>query len=208
MEFLDVFGKGGPVVVAIALLSLVGLMVFLERLWSTRLSLVFPTSLAAELLELLREGKLEQAEKLVDKGRSALAVMVRSGLVQTDSREEMKTRMEERGAMEVASLARYTGVLSTVSTLAPLLGLLGTVTGMVQVFKAVEVSTEPQIGELAGGIWEALLTTATGLTVAIPALIAFKYLESRVDRIAVSLESYGLYLLDRVHDKNTEGSEQ
>ena len=197
MEFFDTLAKGGPLIPVFVGASVLALTVFIERLWATRGGRVFPPQAARSLMELIREGQVDAALSLADKTPSPLAVMVTAGLrAAGGNRADVKERMEEAGLMEIGYLRRFISFLSTIATVAPLLGLLGTVTGMVQVFQAVESSVEPQIGDLAGGIWEALLTTVAGLSVAIPALLLHRFLESRIDRIAMRLEEFGLDMLE------------
>jgi len=197
MEFFDTMAKGGPLILVIAGASVLGLTVFIERLWATRWGRVFPQEGARSIMALIRDGRLDAALAVADKSPSPLAVMVAAGLKAAGGdRPVVKERMEEAGLMEVGYLRRFISLLATIATVAPLLGLLGTVTGMVQVFQAVEASVEPQIGDLAGGIWEALLTTVAGLSVAIPAFLGHRFLESRIDRVAMHLEEYGLDTLE------------
>jgi len=205
-ELIDTLGKGGPLIPVIIGTSVLGLTVFLERLWASRRARVFPPQAARSLMELIREGRMEAALSVATQTTGPLAVMVRAGLrAAGGSRAAVKERMEEAGLMEVGYLRRYVSLLATVATVAPLLGLLGTVTGMVQVFQAVAASVEPQIGDLAGGIWEALLTTVAGLSVAIPALLAHRFLESRIDGIAMHLEEFGLDMLEALFPCGREG---
>jgi biopolymer transport protein ExbB len=197
MEFFDTLAKGGPLIPVIVGASILGLTVFIERLWATRAVRVFPQQAARSIMELIREGRIDAALSISDKTPSPLASMVTAGLrASGGDRAGVKERMEEAGLMEVGYLRRFISLLATISTVAPLLGLLGTVTGMVQVFQAVESSVEPQIGDLAGGIWEALLTTVAGLSVAIPAFLGHRFLESRIDRVAMHLEEFGLDMLE------------
>jgi len=196
-EYFDLFLKGGPIMWPILLCSLVGLTVFVERLMAYRVDRVFPVRTAEALLDLIRKGEYGAAESLAKQHRSPLSAVVQAFLeTRTSGRSVAKERMEEVGNVEVGLLNRYVGALSAVVTVSPLLGLLGTVTGMVQVFQSVATVEDPKISQLAGGIWEALLTTVAGLAVAIPAYLAFRFLESRLDRMADSLQVYGLKLLD------------
>lgn len=181
----------------ILLCSLVGLTVFVERLLAYRVDRVFPMRTAEALLDLVKKGQYDAAESLARQQTSPLSALVLAFLeTRHAGRSAVKERMEEVGTVEISLLNRYVGALSAVVTVAPLLGLLGTVTGMVQVFQSVATVEDPKISQLAGGIWEALLTTVAGLAVAIPAYLAFRFLESRLDRLADALQTYGLRLLD------------
>ncbi len=203
-EYIDLFLKGGPVMWPILLSSLVALTVFVERLLAYRVDKVFPIRTAEALLELVGKGQYEAAQSLAKQQRSPLSAIVNAFLeTRHAGRAAAKERMEEVGNVEISLLNRYVGALSAVVTVAPLLGLLGTVTGMVQVFQSVASVEDPKISQLAGGIWEALLTTVAGLAVAIPAYLAFRFLESRLDRLADALQSYSLRLMDLSFPQNS-----
>ncbi|MBM4356183.1 MAG: MotA/TolQ/ExbB proton channel family protein [Deltaproteobacteria bacterium] len=202
-EYMDLITKGGPLMVPILLCSVVALAIFLERLLALKADRIFPPRLAEMVLDLTRRGQIDAAVELSKQQHSPLSALVVAGLESRGAgRAGAKERIEEVGGVEVAALARYVGGLSTVATVSPLLGLLGTVTGMIKVFKSVASVQDPQIGQLAGGIWEALLTTVAGLAVAIPAYLAYRYLEGRIDKIAGRLEEYGLRLLDELFPVN------
>lgn len=198
-EYFDILAKGGPLVIPIALCSVLALAVFVERLLALRMDRVFPSRIAEAAMDLLKEQKPDAAMSLARRHLSPLSALIISCLESRNlGRSGAKERMEEVGSVQVGTLARYVSALSTVATVSPLLGLLGTVTGMIKVFKSVAVVENPQISQLAGGIWEALLTTVAGLAVAIPSYLAFRYLESRIERIASSLQEYGIALLETV----------
>ncbi len=205
-EYFDILAKGGPLVIPIAICSVVALAVFVERLLALRLDRVFPPRTADAVMELLKASKSDAAMSLARQQHSPLSALIASCLEsQHLGRAQAKERMEEVGSVQVGTLARYVSALSTVATVSPLLGLLGTVTGMIKVFKSVAVVDNPQISQLAGGIWEALLTTVAGLAVAIPSYLAYRYLESRIERIASALQEYAIAMLDTVFP--TQGQE-
>jgi biopolymer transport protein ExbB len=205
-EYFDILAKGGPLVIPIAICSVVALAVFVERLLALRLDRVFPPRTADAVMELLKASKSDAAMSLARQQHSPLSALIASCLEsQHLGRAQAKERMEEVGSVQVGILARYVSALSTVATVSPLLGLLGTVTGMIKVFKSVAVVDNPQISQLAGGIWEALLTTVAGLAVAIPSYLAYRYLESRIERIASALQEYAIAMLDTVFP--TQGQE-
>lgn len=209
-EYLDILWKGGALIIPIIICSVIALGVFVERLIALRSRRVFPADLADSIWELVQKKKYDAARSVAGQRPGPLSALVLAGL---DSRHlergQVKERMEEVGNMEIGLLARYVSSLSTIATVSPLLGLLGTVTGMIKVFKSVASVQDPQISQLAGGIWEALLTTVAGLVVAIPAYLCFRYLESRLDRIASALQEYGLRLLDSLFPlPDDEGAEE
>jgi biopolymer transport protein ExbB len=120
----------------------------------------------------------------------------------THGREAVKDAVEGIGRQEAAKLERYVGVVGTIAAISPLLGLLGTVTGMIKAFNVISTHGVGNPSSLAGGISEALITTAAGLIVAIPAYVMYRYLMSKVDRIILSMEKYSLHLVDLLEERN------
>jgi biopolymer transport protein ExbB len=128
---------------------------------------------------------------------SALGRMLAAGLVNRfHSREIMKEAIQDAGRQVVSGLERYLNTLGTIAAVAPLLGLLGTVIGMIDVFAVIMQAGVGSPGQLAGGISKALITTAAGLSVAIPALIFHRYFNGRVDELIVGMEEQALRLIE------------
>jgi biopolymer transport protein ExbB len=127
-------------------------------------------------------------------GRVVLSALRNAGL----GREAVKEAVQEVGRREAAQLERYVGILGTVANVAPLLGLLGTVSGMIKAFTVISVQGVGNPASLAGGISEALITTAAGLTVAIPAFVAYRFFLGKVDRLILELEQYAIHFVDLV----------
>ncbi len=193
----ELFLKGGILMYPIAFCSIVALGVFIERLWTLRREKVIPQGLLVEVLDLLAKGKIVEAQSLCRRSESALAQILYAGLsLFGKDRAAIKERMEEVGRREVANLERYINIIGTVAGVAPLLGLLGTVSGMIKSFNVIALQGVAEPGALAGGISEALLTTAAGLIVAIPSLVMYRYLRSRVRTIALEMEEISLRVLD------------
>lgn len=195
-EFLK---SGGPLMIPIGLCSVVGLAAFLERLWALRQWRVLPRSLRVAVMDLVRQGRFEDAliacrQSESPWGRVAEAVLRGRGRARAD----VKELAEEVGRREAAELERYSGIVGIVAAIAPLLGLLGTVWGMILTFRVIEEGGIGQVGQLAGGISTALVTTFAGLSVGIPALMAHRWLLARVDDLLLDMEEAALELLDRV----------
>lgn len=196
IEFLV---SGGPVMVPIGLLSLVGLAVFLERAFALRRGRVVPRSFAVELDELVRQRRFGDAHTLCRKNGTAASRVADVALaVRGQPRAVIKERLEEAGRREAAELERNSGMLGTVASVSPLLGLLGTVWGMILTFEVIQEQGVGVVGSLAGGISQALITTMAGLSVGIPALIGYRWILSRVDEHTLSLEDLALSLLDQL----------
>lgn len=193
----ELFLKGGILMYPIAFCSIVALGVFLERLWTLRRNKVIPQDLLMEVLDLIAKGKIVDAQALCRRSDSALAQVLYTALSHSGKdRATIKERMEEVGRREVANLERYITIIGTVAGIAPLLGLLGTVSGMIKSFNVIALQGVAEPGALAGGISEALLTTAAGLIVAIPSLLMYRILRSRVRSLALEMEEISLRVLD------------
>ncbi|MGB0592447.1 MAG: MotA/TolQ/ExbB proton channel family protein [Myxococcota bacterium] len=152
-------------------------------------------------------GDAERAAQLCRENDSALSQVIEAGLsTRVEGRSAAKEAMEERGQVAVGELDGAIGVLSTVAAIAPLLGLLGTVAGMIQVFRDVAGVDNPDIAILARGIWEALLTTGFGLTVAIPTYVAFRIIEARIERHGRGLEEAAIEVLNALYASPSESA--
>jgi biopolymer transport protein ExbB len=192
-----VFVQGGPVMYPIVLGSVIALALFIERLWVLRRDRVMPRGLHGRVISLVREGKLDEAVGLCTEDGSAVAIVMRAGLREAGKpRAEVKDSIMDAGRREVSRLEAHIDLLGTIAAVEPLLGLLGTVTGLIRAFQQVEtlagrgVGVNP--GALASGIWEALITTAGGLMIGIPAYLGYRYLQGRVTTLAVEMEESAL----------------
>lgn len=202
IEFLS---KGGWLMGPIVLASIVGLALFLERLWSLQRAKILPPRFLEIVSRHMREGRFADAEALCLQSEAPAAAILAAGLRYAGrERALIKEVMEEAGQREVYYMERFTNALGSIATIAPLMGLLGTVIGLIRMFQRIvggndaakAASAMIDVSLLAEGIWQALLTTAAGLTVAIPIFLAYRYLLSRIDRYAVELAELGTSALD------------
>ncbi|MDF1565034.1 MAG: MotA/TolQ/ExbB proton channel family protein [Deltaproteobacteria bacterium] len=198
----EIITKGGWLMVPILLGSVIGLGVFLERLLALTRARVAPPGLGDEVRRLLVEQGEEAALERCKGSESSLGRVLAEGLAARGrGRERQKEHLEEAGRREAARLERYVGVLGIVASIEPLLGLLGTVVGMIAVFQRVVSAGVGDPAVLAEGIWAALITTAAGLTVAIPAFIAWRYLDTRVGDHLRGLEEEALALVEAMEQE-------
>jgi len=188
---LFVFNQGGPLMYLILLGSIIGLAVFLERLFHLHRARIDTDKLMEELRSLIRSGNLPEAMELCRRTPGPVAHILSVGLARHNrNRVEIREAIEDAGVYEVPRLEKNLVVLATVAHISPLLGLLGTVLGMIRAFMTIEEMeglVDPS--NLAGGIWEALLTTAFGLLVAIMAYVAYNYLVARVGKMVLDMET-------------------
>ncbi|MCX7958912.1 MAG: MotA/TolQ/ExbB proton channel family protein [Deltaproteobacteria bacterium] len=181
------YEKGGWVTIAILVCSVLSLAIFLERIWSTRNKYVLPEEFYNRLLLLIGENKTEEALAISRENKSAIANIAVAALSHLDN-PNMEKYIETQGKNEAYELEKNISILGLVATISPLLGLLGTVTGMIRMFHQVAIRGIGDHRFVAAGIWEALITTAAGLIVAVPSYVGYRYLISRVDRKILRLE--------------------
>ncbi len=211
--------QGGILMIPILGCSFVSFMVFFERLWALQREKILPTTLISVVFNKLEQKQIKDASLLCESNQSPAAAVLSNGLklAYTQSqknqidRASIKEAFEEVGQIEIAYLGKMIEILGTIATIAPLLGLLGTVLGMIDVFKAVVSEASLQTtainpATLANGIWVALITTVAGLSAAIPAFVCYKYLLSKVEQIAVELEELSLAVLQLVCDPHLQNS--
>ena len=188
---------GGILMLPIIACSIVAMAIIIERLWALRSQRVIPNNLVAQIWQLHNKGQLTNAHVVTVKEGSPLGRILAAGLVNRQhSRVIMKEAIEEVGRQVVHELERYLNTLGTISSIAPLLGLLGTVIGMIKVFAAIMSAGVGNPAVLAGGISEALITTAAGLSVAIPCLMFHRYFGGRVERLVIKMEEQALKMVE------------
>ena len=191
---------GGWLMLPIIACSIVALAIVLERFWALRGERVVPKNLVAQIWQLHRKDKLTGAHLSTIREGSPLGRILAAGLTnRMHSTEIMKESIEEVGRQVVHELERYLNTLGTIAAISPLLGLLGTVIGMIKVFTAITVEGVGNPAVLAGGISEALITTAAGLSIAIPSLMFHRYLTGRVDQLEVMMEEQALKMVAVMH---------
>ena len=199
MDLVSYIVDGGIVMAPIAIASVVALAVFIERMIALRVSRIVPLELVERVLAALASRRFEEADTLLGERQDlAVARMLRAAVGARDGgRALIKERLEEEGHREAAELEKWVAVIGTVAAVAPLLGLLGTVGGMITTFESIESAGGLQsVSDLAGGIRQALVTTFAGLSVGIPALIGHRYVLSRVDGILRHLEDAAIQTLE------------
>ncbi len=195
----ELIQKGGFFVYPIILCSIVGLAIFLQKMWILRSRNVIPEPFLEQIYRFLSQGKLAEAEVYARANNSSIARIALAALENSAKpKEELSEEIEEAGRKESLELLRYVEGLGTISNVSTLLGLLGTISGMIKIFKVIADKPIVNPPELAGGISEALYTTAFGLLVAIPAFIAYKYLIGRADELISLMEEEGRKIMEYV----------
>lgn len=191
---------GGWLMIPILLCSVGAVAIIGERFWSLQTKKITPANLVAQIWQWHKAGIIDEQHIQALTANSPLGRILAAGLVnRMYPREIMKESIEDTGRQVVHELERYLNTLGTIAAASPLLGLLGTVFGMIQVFTAITLhgNTNPSI--LAGGIAQALITTAAGLSVAIPALIFHRYFRGKIDALVLKMEEEALKMVDVMH---------
>ena len=189
--------RGGVLMAPILFCSVLALGIVIERLFNLRTKRVIRTAELEEVESMIREKRISEANMICRRSTSAISRILLTAILNHEKdRAEIKELIEDAGRQEIPTLERYLGLLGSIAGITPLLGLLGTVAGMIRVFDVISKAGVGQPNALAGGISEALITTAAGLTVAIPALVFHSYFVSKADGLVLEMEKHSLRLLD------------
>lgn len=197
LPVLEIIKAGGWLMWPIIACSILALAITVERFWSLQAKRVTPKNLVGEVWQLRQQGKLTQNYIASLRDGSPLGRILAAGLMSaSNNRQVMKESIEETGRHVAHELERFLNTLGTIAAISPLLGLLGTVIGMMQIFSAI---TDVGIGDpqkMAGGISVALITTVAGLIVAIPSLFFYRHFRGRVDDLIINMEAEALKLIE------------
>jgi biopolymer transport protein ExbB len=188
--------------------SVISTAIVIERALTLRRGRIMPDNLVTRIWQLYRQGQLtdERIEEIRE--ASPLGRMLSAGLINRDhSREVMKEAIGDAGRHVVAQMERYLNTLGTIASVAPLLGLLGTVFGMIDIFGVIMKAGTGNAGVLAGGISKALITTAAGLSVAIPTLMFHRFFDSKVGKLAIDMEEQALRLVEVMKGERERGED-
>ena len=190
MQIFNVIMKGGILMIPIGLCSIVALAIIIERFFSLRRASIDTREFMDTMRQVLRQNRIQDAVEICDEVDAPMARIMRAGILKYNrTKEDIREAIEDAGHLEIPRLERYLSAMATCANIAPLLGLLGTVAGMIKAFaqsQALEGQVSPS--DLAEGIGNALVTTAAGLTVAIPTLVAYNYFVTRVENMILEME--------------------
>jgi biopolymer transport protein ExbB len=198
----EIIRAGGGFMWPIIVCSVAAVAIILERLWTLQSSRVIPPTLAQKVWEWIEADQLN--DKLIEalEVNSPLGRLLAIGLANRHKpRPLMVERLEDGGRHVVHELERFLNTLGTIAAVAPLLGLLGTVAGIIHAFNAITANGIGDPRVLSGGIGEALITTAAGLTVAIPSLIAYRFMRGKVERLVIQMEKQAMKLVDALDER-------
>lgn len=204
---LELIKAGGWLMWPILLCSVIAMAIIAERFWSLRKARIAPDNLVGRVWQWQKEGRLDAERIHYLRVGSPLGMVLAAGLLNRDhSREIMKEGIEEVGRHVAHELERFLNTLGTIASISPLLGLLGTVIGMIKVFTVITMQGVGNPAVLSEGISEALLTTAAGLSVAIPSLMFHRYFRGRVDDLIITMEQEALKMVEVMHGLREKGA--
>lgn len=197
---LELVTAGGWLMVIIIGSSVIAIAICMERFYTLNPRRISPPHLLSSVWKRLNAGDMNASALTELRKASPLGRILAAGLLNSHhGRDVMKESIQAAASQVIHELERYLNTLGTIAAIAPLLGLLGTVVGMIRVFAEIMVRGTGNASALAGGISEALITTAAGLTVAIPALVMHRYFTGRIDEIVIGLEQEAIKLVDALH---------
>ncbi len=193
----EIVQAGGWLMIPIILCSIVSAAICVERFWTLRADQIAPRNLLAQVWNSVKSNDFDARRLRELRNGSPLGQILAAGISgQRGGCDAMKENIEEVAGHVVHELERYLNTLGTVAAITPLLGLLGTVVGMIRVFTAIKLEGTGNAAVLAGGISEALITTAAGLTVAIPSLFFYRFFQRRVDELVIHMEQEAIKLVE------------
>ncbi len=201
----EIVQAGGWLMIPIILCSVISAAICVERFWTLRANQIAPRNLLAQVWNWVINNELDAKRLRELRSGSPLGQILAAGVTNhRRGRDVMKESIEEVASHVVHELERYLNTLGTVAAITPLLGLLGTVIGMIRVFTSIKLEGTGNAAVLAGGISEALITTAAGLTVAIPSLFFYRFFQRRIDELVVGMEQEALKLIEVMHSERVD----
>ncbi|TFH02553.1 MAG: MotA/TolQ/ExbB proton channel family protein [Calditrichales bacterium] len=197
---IEIFDRGGLMMYPLILASFIGIAIIIERFVFLRKKKIIIPEIISVVEQFSSFKDIELARNICNKFNGPLPNLIKLGLDNSDlDRVEIKELIEDQGRQEARYLERGLTILETIAVIAPLMGLLGTVLGMIKVFSVIKEQGIGQAAALSGGISEALITTVTGLFVGIPVLIFFNYFTRRAENIVLDIEKYSTVLIQKIH---------
>ncbi len=201
MSLWQIFLAGGPVMWPILLCSIIALALIIERLWYLHKIDIDSQEFLSNILDKIKRHQIKEALQVCDSTEYPISHILKAGILKYDRpRSQIKEAIEDASLYEIPKLEKNLSLLATIAHVSPLLGLLGTVTGMVVSFQTIQAKSATSYpvspSDLAGGIWQALLTTVAGLVVAIPAFVAYNYLANRINNIILEIEKASTELVN------------
>jgi len=197
---LELFKAGGWLMIPLFICSVISIAIIAERFWSLQKKRIAPGELVTQIWQWLQYKQVDEQRIKALQANSPLGQVLAAGLLnRNSSRDITKESIQDVGRHVTVAMERYLNTLGTIAAISPLIGLLGTVIGMIKVFAVITAEGVGNPETLAGGISEALITTATGLVVAIPSLIFYRYFRGKINKLVVGMEEQAMQLIEILH---------
>lgn len=197
---LELFKAGGWLMIPLFICSVISIAIIAERFWSLQQKRIAPGELVTQIWQWLQYKQVDEHRIKALKANSPLGQVLAAGLInRNSSRDITKESIQDVGRHVTVAMERNLNTLGTIAAISPLIGLLGTVIGMIKVFAVITAEGVGNPETLAGGISEALITTATGLVVAIPSLIFYRYFRGKINKLVVGMEEQAMQLIEILH---------
>lgn len=197
LEKIDLIYKGGPLMIALVICSILSFAIIIERLIYLRRNRIIRIDILREIEVAIKKRDFDKALEWTEKVKAPMIKIAKVALINANKpKDDLKNYVEEAGRMHVQGLERFLTILQTIAVISPLLGLLGTVTGMIDVFETIVTHGTGNASVLAGGISEALITTASGLSIAIPTLVFYNLFAKKSESIVTEMEHHSVTMVE------------
>ena len=201
LHFIDLLFKGGWVMLPLALLAFLGLIIFIERYLTIRKSSKDESNLMFQIKQNIHDGRLDSAIALCKNTKSPLARMLEKGLKRIGRPiKDIEGAIENTGKLEVSKLEKNIGILGIIAGIAPMLGFVGTIIGVIAIFHDVSIKGEIEIGTISGGLYTKMITSATGLIIGIVAYVLYHILNMMVEKIILKMETDAIEFIDLLEE--------
>ncbi|HTM99302.1 MAG TPA: MotA/TolQ/ExbB proton channel family protein [Pedobacter sp.] len=201
LHFIDLLFKGGWVMLPLALLAFLGLVIFVERYLTIRKSSKDESNLMFQIKQNIHDGRLDSAIALCKNAKSPLGRMLEKGLKRIGRPiKDIEGAIENTGKLEVAKLEKNIGILGIIAGIAPMLGFVGTIIGVITIFHDVSIKGEIEIGTISGGLYTKMITSATGLIIGIVAYVLYHILNMMVEKIILKMETDAIEFIDLLEE--------
>lgn len=201
LHFIDLLFKGGWVMIPLSLLAFLGLVIFIERYLTIRKASKSDTNLLFQVRQNIKDGRLESAIALCKNTASPLARMLEKGLKRIGRPiKEIEGAIENTGKLEVSKLEKNIGILGIIAGIAPMLGFVGTIIGVITIFREVSGQGAIEIGTISGGLYTKMITSATGLIIGIMAYVLYHILNMMVEKIILKMETDAIDFIDLLEE--------
>ncbi len=201
LHFIDLLFKGGWVMIPLALVAFLGLVIFIERYLTIRKSSKDESNLMFQIKQNIHDGRLDSAIALCKNTKSPLARMLEKGLKRIGRPiKDIEGAIENTGKLEVSKLEKNIGILGIIAGIAPMLGFVGTIIGVIAIFHDVSIKGEIEIGTISGGLYTKMITSATGLIIGIVAYVLYHILNMMVEKIILKMETDAIEFIDLLEE--------